>query len=185
MTKDSSRLIILSCLLILMGCSLGKTDFPSPPSYRGITPGQTTKEEVLSILGEPDKVSVVDAENWQYWNYFRRVIVVLSLDAQVVDWIWIVEQTHTLGEIIDEYGEPELVQLGHPDSCSPDEYMVTNLEYPGQGINAVLWEIPPYSRDFIITDMFYFEPMMIEAYFEHFGDVRDCRKIIEWPGFEE
>ncbi|MCP4540961.1 MAG: hypothetical protein GY832_27820 [Chloroflexi bacterium] len=186
--KKLIRLIVLSYILALIGCSTGNkndTGFPLPPSYQGLVPGQSTKEQVIAILGEPDDISQVEAENWEYWNYYGKVIVVLSLDDKVVEWIWITERTHTLGEVIDKYGEPELILLTHPDTCSPDEYQVTNLDYPKQGVHVVLWDIPPYFRDFVVTDLMYFEPMEIEAFFECFGDMRDCSKIIEWPGFEE
>ncbi len=191
--KLSTRLIALLWVLISVGCGLsgkGKEDsFPPPQNYRGIVPGQTTEEEVLSILGQPDEVSVWEPDDARYLDYYDlKVLIILSLQDQVVDWIWISDQVNTLGRIIDRYGEPELIALRDPDKCFPDDYSistVTSLYYPQLGITATLWDAPSFSRDFVISGLIYFEPMTLQTYLERIEQLTECDKIIEWPGFEQ
>jgi len=185
----SVRLAILLWILILVGCSSGKSDgteFHTPPSYQGIVPGQTTEEEVLSILGEPEQTSVSTIDEVRYWEYHSlRVVIAFPLENQVVSWIFIEDQTNTLGEVVSRYGEPELTMMTSSlRECPSYEYALTRLDYPKYGVSAITWNIPPLSRDMILTDLLYFEPMTLEAYFEQFGPLTGCDKVIEWPGFE-
>jgi len=187
--KFLMRLAVLLWIPILSGCSPGKsdgTDFHTPPNYQGIVPGQTTEEQVLSILGEPDQISTSTIEKTRYLEYHTlRVAAVFPLESQIVGWIWIEDPANTLGEVFDGYGKPELIELSNPYECFPDEYMVTSLYYPKHGIVATLWNVPPLSREMILADLLYFEPMTLEAYFERFGPLTKCDKVIEWPGFEK
>ena len=173
-------------LVLLFGCISRTGGYPSPPDYRGIVPGRTMDTEVLAVLGEPTSRGVNEIDNVEEWGYYElRVSVKISLESRIVSWIHLRDQSNVLGDIVDKYGAPELVLVSAPGECWADEPTTTSLYYPQQGIEAILWRVPPLSRDFVITDLIYHEPMNLDASFELFGDVRECFQSIEWPGLVE
>lgn len=49
-------LILLISLVLLINNDMKKEQYPTQPSWFGITPGKTTLQEVIEILGEPNEI---------------------------------------------------------------------------------------------------------------------------------
>ncbi len=123
-------LVVLSILIATfwLTCKSPETlDMIQPPSWNGITPGVTTDEEVIRILGKPDMVQLADlggAFDWidileQVQNRLCGQSIYLYRDSDVhvslrsgrvwaisVSSLWFAEKPH-LSDFINLYGRPE------------------------------------------------------------------------------
>jgi hypothetical protein len=128
-----TKIILFSALLMLVtltGCQLSRSSgtrkfaapekicSTSPASWQGISPGQTTKAEVITILGQPvEKNSLAKVDNEEVYVYSPIVNtawgkygnqIVFRQDG-VVDWVdvWVSnsdDRFHTVAESVGQYG---------------------------------------------------------------------------------
>ena len=111
----------LALLLVsmLIGCAKTKIKYATP-SWRGITPGATTEEQVRSILGAPDEVGELDGHYYYEYriqdlssttHYNRIYFQPHFLGDQIVEWMDIengvdVSHPYTISNAIEEYQIP-------------------------------------------------------------------------------
>jgi hypothetical protein len=65
--KTVQLLLVIALFVLVMGSACQPKAQRITPSWQEITPGQTTKEQVLALLGEPDEIGEWDGET--YFDY--------------------------------------------------------------------------------------------------------------------
>jgi len=107
-----------------------------PPFVRSdIIPGQTKAGEVKQILGDPvSRSSFNDFGTWTYnvQNYTQAMSILFEKD--VVSEIWIPITDFRLGDLVDQLGAPEIIELtiNQPD-LGPLVYPQKVFHYPSLG----------------------------------------------------
>jgi hypothetical protein len=133
--------------------------------WKGIVPGETSKEDVRSILGEPNDISNRPFPNtgydektivWEYNSVQEGQSWLCATTCEIYSWIWFLEENvelitlHIVGELRDvEYieglfGEPE---LQGSKKCMPYETSRID-ELEEKGIDFFTW----------VTDWIYLYP---------------------------
>jgi outer membrane protein assembly factor BamE (lipoprotein component of BamABCDE complex) len=72
--------------VILAGCTANvdqRGNLPQPDRLAEIQPGQTTKDQVVKILGTPSSTSIFDDQTWYYIS--RKTKQVAFFDKDVLD----------------------------------------------------------------------------------------------------
>jgi len=182
--------------LLIVGYLLWHYDiFPPPalgpaPSWRGITPGQTTLDEALEILGDPDEFEM----RGDYLVYIYRIDNFADLSACTA-WGWIaVElwvQERENGRVVVGvfrvggcYG-PRVVgdfavlndlvaAYGRPDEVSWGDCHQRVLIWARQGVMAKVWALlyPASWQQQPVISILVFEPMSIRQF-----------RRTEWPWY--
>ena len=81
--KRIGTVIVLSCALALAGCiSLGNDHLLNDSTMTQIKPGETTKAQVSSLLGEPDyrRQTTMAGHTYEWWAYDAERSVVNPLE---------------------------------------------------------------------------------------------------------
>lgn len=130
------------------------------PSWQGITPGQTTKEEVLRILGQPNTIQTYgDLQSLNYypkaWVGHNYRVVVRNNVVQLV----IVNEGDTNQRLSDLVGENGIFEalVEHPGAWYTDVYVLASRGLAAAGV-----------RDFRISTE-YFVPMSTDEYLKSWG----------------
>lgn len=73
------------------------------PNWKGIIPGQTTKAEVISILGEPEKIHECYAERWifGYGNKFSENIYLI--DCKLSNYVTYFYPAYYIGKLNSDH----------------------------------------------------------------------------------
>ena len=168
---------------------LGFDPFPLIPSVEAtqIKPGATTREQVMSLLGNPDRI--VSEESDIPWWYeiepdgWGRLYISFS-ENDVVETMTISEfrKAILLEEIITLFGIPDTLQI------MPDEHGVYKIQaflYLEHGLrvstNCIDESCEIVKRDANVIQKWYFQPKSLEEYQVFFPD----SKFVEWPGFDQ
>lgn len=142
------------------------------PQWHGITVGQTSPEEVVALVGEPEKIDSL-RDRWIYyypsvgykefpnriWIRYDcgcvvRVLVNFSLEEP---------ELVTFEEVLEEYGLPEAITRAfYP-------YPTVALIYPQMGRMFIVDESHPHVEVIEVFAEEYFLPMTLEQ----FGDTYD------------
>ncbi|HZU87177.1 MAG TPA: hypothetical protein VFF78_06815 [Anaerolineaceae bacterium] len=205
------------CLLILLGLLLGgcasaqsslllEDTNCAPPCWRGITPGQTSKEEALQILTAMDEVkpdSVIVAPLSERYPEsisatFREAkerIVVLYLRQGKVAALAFWGESGTAAQAVDFFGLPEVVVAVFGQAEPP--YLVYSYLYPGRGIrfgyrqdNTACAAQAELRRDAVLGAVIYFDPGEFSALLSEGELGLGIRKLetlaaraVPWTGF--
>lgn len=73
---------MLSCLL-LSGCvSIGNSDLASDQTMANIQVGETTRQQVMNLLGEPDGQMLIEmgGSTREWWSYTHASAVINPID---------------------------------------------------------------------------------------------------------
>lgn len=141
---------------------------PSDNNYRadclaGIFPGQTSRTDVIALLGEPFAAQQEGSnEALQFTSPMRGQYNTVYLLNHVVDWVSIVlaeDDPLTWSAIKAQYGEP--VHTAYSDYLQGSR----NFAFPEQGLNFIA--DPDLDAVFIQEC---FVPMSLEDYTEAYGD---------------
>jgi outer membrane protein assembly factor BamE (lipoprotein component of BamABCDE complex) len=84
--RRTSRLIGTAAVITLVGCTAyvdQRGNLPQPDRLAEIQPGQTTKDQVVKILGTPSSTSVFDDKTWYYIS--RKTKQVAFFDKDLLD----------------------------------------------------------------------------------------------------
>ena len=82
----AASVVVLVAAASLAGCAPTvdqRGNLPEPDKLAQIRPGQTTRDEVVKILGTPSSTGIFDEKNWYYIS--RRTKQVAFLDPDVLD----------------------------------------------------------------------------------------------------
>ena len=90
-TRRSSPLwpVALAAALLLAGCTISEDqrgNLPDPDKLAAIQPGNTTKEQVVKVLGTPSSASTFNDDTWYYISRKTKQVAFFSptiLDQQV------------------------------------------------------------------------------------------------------
>jgi hypothetical protein len=147
--------------------------------YQNIWPGKTKESEVESILGIPDKRSVLrDEINWVYGSNVGLIVqdgIVTSILVSLEDESWL-----TLEEVILKYGCPNLIMAVNT-TVDQVGYNDIRLIYSRLGL-AVSFPGYPANLSTRADAIWYFPMMTVQEYFEKNGWARMpwSAQPIEW-----
>lgn len=174
---------------------LGYDPFPVIPSLEmvGIKPGQTTREQVAQLLGNPDRVLSEDhGTPWLYYvepDMLGQFRVFFTPDGIVehmtISRLYSVPHPPLLGDVVQRYGPPDLLQL--IPGFESKEYETLALLYLDRGLQVSTRCITPtceiVRRDLIVGQKTYFQSQTLAEYQATFPNPNAI--YIEWHGFDE
>jgi hypothetical protein len=114
----------------------------APPCWQGIIPGGTSAEEALQILQSSPYVKRKSIETtgsyglgaiWAYWKASSGGVVIGLQDGLVHDISLNTPYRLTLGEVVEEFGEPEALVLYQAGLSEHFRWGLT-IYYPAKGI---------------------------------------------------
>ncbi len=176
-------LVVLSILVATfwLTCKSPQTlDMIQPPSWNGITPGVTTDEEVIRILGKPDLIPLTDldgAVDWidilqqvrnRLWGlsiyHYRREATMYFQSGRVwairVSSLWFPQNPH-LSDFVNLYGRPERAAWS---KRIPDASVVI---FAQKGILVHVSGVPDVTRA-SVGEVTYFRPMPLTEVLSEF-----------------
>ena len=162
--------LALLCILVLLGIRFLFTSQPVTPSWRGITPGKSTQEDVIRILGQPtEKFSapskfIYNDAPYGVGDYaYTPQQEILFKDEKV----WLIIEDRFNGsqkdgkqasDIVKQYGTPEDVLWASVPSSS-----LRILLFCKQGLFV-------RGNSYFMNDFFYFVPVETQACIQEFPD---------------
>lgn len=149
--------------------------------YEGdqIVPGQSTKVDVLALLGEPYEISADGTEDW--WLY-RSITVMFRTGGNVVTARR--DPRHRLNEIVAKYGVPAQLVWQLPNFTGPHAISRTCLLYPQQGVFFVTeHKLTIFANDTFLNSSRVVEPSQFEEALRRNGLFHQDRTLytIDWP----
>ena len=134
----------------------------SPQSWKGITPGQTQQQEVLSLLGQPEKTQVEkDRVVFSYPTQRQGIDNEVFFEKDRVGLIkeQIIDDQGSLPSFIQKFGEPEVKLFGPYASSGFLVYV-----FAASGIALVA-----HPDGGIVFETWYFTPMTLEEFRAKWG----------------
>jgi hypothetical protein len=129
----------------------------------GVIPGQTNRDEVITILGEPDATRQEgNYEALQYPTHLIGQYHTVYLQNQVVEWVSTVlteDNPLTWSAVRAQYGEP--AHTAYSDYLEGSR----NLAFPEQGLNFIA---DPELDIVFVQECFV--PMSLADYMQAYGD---------------
>jgi hypothetical protein len=196
--------LLISCKPVISGVIQDTSC--SPPCWKGITPGQTTRQETLSILNALPEVdqstirpmSVVNVNDSYYWDFIPHtgdIWARVFIDQDIVFAVNFFPDKKglPLGTAIQYLGEPEkiLVIWVNGDKSFVTIYSI----YQSKGV-VLASLIMPYHRDelaevnseTLVDGFWYFEPglfteLMTSNYVVNLNPEVLSQRIRPWPGY--
>ncbi|MEJ2736242.1 MAG: hypothetical protein P8189_22200 [Anaerolineae bacterium] len=197
----------LVLLLAGCGCSAERVVFQDlllsdcvPPCWRGVVPGETSRQQILDLLVEPpDTEPGLPLLEWGRRcvnrGYSLSQVKILLDSAGVAESIRLVNPANrlTFQDAVDELGLPALVLM---TPCSPETDLgFLYLVYPEQGIAVgsgfvpVLdrpWQQPPAGTR--VYQRLYFAPIPSDRFEARAGPIYGCgmsyaNEASAWQGF--
>jgi hypothetical protein len=174
---------------------LGYDPFPLIPSVEavGINPGETTREQVAQLLGNPDYIAFEDRNvPWLYYlepDMLGRLRVFFNADDIVENMaikpLYQTHQTLLLEDAVNSYGEPDILQL--IPGFEGQKYETLALLYLDRGLRVatrcVTSTCEIVKRDAKVNQKWYFQPTTLAEYQAAFPDPEAA--FVEWHGFDE
>lgn len=173
---------------------LGYDPFPLIPSVEsvGIKPGQTTRDQVAQLLGNPDRIVFEDPND--PWLYYIEPDTLGGLDIffnadGIVEYMAIspyrVTQPLLLEDAVNQYGQPDMLQL--IPGFEGQKYATLALLYLDRGLRVATRCITPIcdivKRDAVVEQKWYFQSTTLAEYQAAFPDPNVA--YIKWHGFDE
>lgn len=161
--------VLFALTMMLFACNK-----PPLPSWQGVTIGKTLHSEVISLLGQPEKVETL-RDRWIYYYPSTGVLGVsnriwIKYDCDCVVRILInfspaQSELTTVQSIFEVYGLPEAITSAfYP-------YRTVALIYPNIGRLFIAKDDDPRVE---IVELFaeeYFVPMSLEQFWGEYGEV--------------
>ena len=208
MKPISSPFILVFILLVLSSChpkqvdeNILGTELCSPPCWRGIIPGTTTKTEVVETLAQwkldgtgtwselPEDIRWLD-NNGERYKY-------LHVKDDIIQYIRFEVDATKLQYVIDNYGSPDSISIHQCVDCLG--YGIS-LNYPNSGLIFMAesqrmsemkrlfmdeYEITPEMN---VNSVYFLAPSDISTMFQIFCETEECvnrelQRLHAWPGF--
>lgn len=175
MKRDATNLLLTVVLVFLGGCSMTKPERPDFfAGVQQITVGTTTRPEAEQWLGKPDEIKHFQFLEQRMMDYYyeagarqpHQVTIAIQCDCVVLIQEQVfgsgIDQTLYVTDMLEEFGEPELV-LG---SLHPSGEGTFLYAQKGVAVTAPISFPPDYA---IVFERIYFEPMTVEQFLETWG----------------
>jgi hypothetical protein len=158
-----------------------------------LTPGETSRDAVSSLWGEPDAISKFGGEDasWFYNALDTSEDIMVTFSKGTVAEIWLPLSNCTLGDVVALLGPPEIVEvILQNDEPGPPVYPTTNFHYPSQGVTFIA-PCPAGTlkacttcrpTDELETKRLY-SPTTVEAIVSQ--AYPPMSTFVEWPGFDK
>ena len=159
--------VLVMFVLVFISCSeQGKQQLADPPSWQGITLGETTSEELTNLLGEPYQIELDIETNSEWYKYPNHLGYTTS-----PHWIEINQSCNcvvriretgiediTLEDMFEQYGSPEVV-VGSTTWLNSATFVnatkgIAYIAALQSAEGAHVWEI------------MYFEPMIVDEWLQ-------------------
>jgi hypothetical protein len=177
------RLIYLFFCLVFTACSSKEnvniiTSACTPPCWKGIVSGETTKEEARDNLINATKEDSIIIEKWPFEIYEERLIWINEIDQRVdvllfdelVQVIYLSNLGNmTLSDVFEEFGEPTSI-FAYPISSITTEPFIVNLIYPDQGIIMTLFKPSKNQINLQHDDLIYDISFVASDHFNYYLD---------------
>lgn len=161
--KTEKYLIIFFCLALFFFIIFltNRLSNKTGPVYKNsIRPGDTTKNEVKSKLGEPEKTeSSGEAETYTYpsINKFRKDQIMFSQDVvSIVKEQVIGSEKGKLADYLKQYGQEDSIVYGPLGSVAPGHFWGKNgvllFANTGDGTIFEIWYFKPQTLEEFLTD---------------------------------
>lgn len=163
-TVKSFMILCSLCLSLttVSNCGGGKTvQLFEPQSWRGIIPGKTTKEEVISILGQPEEAR--EYMGLEYYTYpterpaFRNGIGFKQGIVQLMFVNVLVEDAPLISAASKKYGKPDEVTYSYFGR------LARAYIFARHGVTLIAYE------DGLVIAEMYYVPMAIEEFMNQYG----------------
>lgn len=170
--------------------------FPPIPSVEtvGIKPGETTREQVAELLGNPDYIAFQDSNApWLYYvepDMLGRLHIFFDehnvVETMAITPIYSVPRPLLLGDAVNRYGEPDMVQL--LPGFEGQKYETLALVYLSQGVRVSTRCITPacelVKESAVVNQKWYFrQSLSLEECQAMFSYIDSA--YVEWHGFDE
>ena len=168
-------LLVTTSVALLSSCIEERTVFPtpmaSPPTWRGITPGITTEQQLVALWGQPSRKEQLDGfiwyaypteyggEAWPNAAYLADGVVYRIEEAVPISR----EKYTSLSVFIERYGDPQKVTWAavHPQTRT--------FVFPEHGISVVADHAGEPPERYRVWQIDYFVPMSLESYMRIWG----------------
>jgi len=168
-------LLVTVSIVLLPSCMEERTAFPtpmaSPPTWRGITPGVTTEQQVVILLGQPARKeqvseftcfvypSEIGVNAWPHKVYLANGIVYRIKENVPISR----EKYISLSVFIERYGDPQKVTWA---ALWPQ---TRTFVFPEHGISVVADHVGEPPERYRVWQIDYFVPMSLESYMRIWG----------------
>lgn len=161
--------IIIIFFFILIGNKKGVRNVePSPSSvsiatFKNLTPGVSTKEEVLTNLGTALNAKLEgDKETYEYLSSnpnFNTEVVILNNKLSYIKVVYTIKDNNKYEDFISKYGNPEKILYGSNYSVG---YILN--AFPKKGV-AFLY----HQKSHNVREAWYFVPTTLEIFMKSFA----------------
>jgi hypothetical protein len=181
-----------------------------PPCWHGLTPGQSTSEDVDNFLANLSETRWPERKIRAYETGCKSIRLTDNFGTGIVD-IYVVdgkltfiESSHPnkarLGEIVDYFGDPEYFEAVYAIGIDTKVYIL-EVNYPQKGLGFEIWpdqekDVGQIKADMEVDTIHYFEPSDLSGYLlsKYFCSLKkndailraqsEIENIIQgWPGF--
>lgn len=191
MKRYATNLLLTVVWVFLGGCSTTKPERPDFfAGVQQITVGTTTRPEAEQWLGKPDEIRHFQFLEQQMVGYYyeagarqpHQVTIVIQCDCVILIREQVfgsgIDQTLYVTDMLEEFGEPELVLGSLYPSRSAGTFLYAQK---GVAVTAPISFPPEHS---IVFERIYFEPMTVEQFLETWG-VRFPLEVLVDPRWED
>lgn len=138
----SSVFCLAVVVLLLISCTTEPEHTASIEALMKIFPGQSSQDDILDLIGEPDVI--VEGILTSYWDYYASdnketlLRVEYNNEILVVSWAVFYDQSISVQDIIDRFGEyPIVFQVDGSEEIT-GSFFESWFVYPEQGVTAVV-----------------------------------------------
>ena len=165
--------------LIVSCANRFEADMLAGPSWRDVTIGKSSTEDVLNVLGVPDKITYrddikiydypSDSPCCPHWVYINEICDCLVFISQRLSY-----GEKSVADILQQYGNPEAATGG---------WEIVDLLYPSQGFAIKAHGDREADEDFVQT-MHYFAPMSVEEYLATWNKAQSFAVTSQWKDYQ-
>lgn len=160
--------ILLFFIVILTRKDKGSTPTPLPinndvATYNELTPGTSSKEEVLSRMGTAIKAKLDgNMETYEYLSSnpnFNSEVIIIDNRLSYLKVVYTNKDNKYKEDFVSLYGNPENILYG------PDYSVGYTLNtYPSKGIAFI-----SHTNSFRVSEVWYFKPVLLEDFMSNYA----------------